>query len=112
MKDTMPLTNPVPFQPRNRHLELLPERAAYPIDFPGYEPVKFYLFKSDGLWSIAEASTGMPITRGAGSRHEARDRAIGVLQQQGKEKLQQVIALQMERILDRVGTESLVEISK
>ena len=101
MKDTMPLTDPVPFQPRNRHLELLPERAANPLDFAGFEPVRFYLFKSDGLWSIAEASTGMPITRGAGSRYEARDRAAGVLQQQGAAKLHETIEIQTGRILER-----------
>lgn len=86
------MASKVQFQPRNMKFELLPEREADVVVFDGFESVEFRRFKSDGLWSIAEASTGLPIVRGCDSGRHAYERAEYELKRHGLKATQDAIA--------------------
>ncbi len=89
------------FQPRNISLQLLPARDASQVTFEGFDGLEFMLYKMDGLWCIAEASTGLPIVRGQDSKYAATDKAKYVLAGHGVDKTRAVVAATLERIADK-----------
>jgi hypothetical protein len=88
----------IQFQPRSATYQLLPVRDAIPVTFEGFDGLEFCYYKMDGLWAIAEISSGLPVTRGHGSKPEARDKAAYLLSIQGLEKTKRAIAYHVERM--------------
>lgn len=93
----------IEFQPRDVNKNLLPARPATRVDIPGFEGIGFMLHKMDGLWALAEESTGLRVVGGCDTQNHAKDRATYLLGIQGLEKTKAAIAWQLDDLKQKEG---------